>query len=1066
MSAYDDKETLQYLERDLRDRIRKLRDDKEDGTQGKYDELLDCVERYSEECEILRNQTEDYKALVQVERDSAAKASEELQSYLDSYEMIPKDGYWKMTKPFRFAFRGVKFALKTFKKGINCVSANGLSYTVRRARQKTAELLNNGADLEPSPETSREAASAAQNEANGFYTLKELARQDWCRLHPLDERVKFSIITPVYNTPLPVLEAMILSVKNQIYHNWELCIADASTDKKPIRELVGRLSQGCERIKYRALDENGGISRNTAAAMEMASGDFIALLDHDDMIAPNALYEFAEWLNIEPQTDFFYSDKDTIDESGTKRINALYKPEYSPEIMYSANYFTHFCAIRSSVLNETGGFDSEADGAQDWDIFLKVMRRTENIKRIRRILYHWRIISTSVASGLAAKPYVLDAQLYALKNYVREKNWPADIYFHDKMKSQLKVDWKFREDISAAVVSISGSGTKEADIQGAARTVCVKRGDAKSLESVVTNACEDVLLFVDADVCTSFSEEIVSELSSWVLHPEIAFAAPQLRKDGKILSCGLVYDSDSVMDLFGGNNADYYGQIGGALWYRDLSGFRGECLAIERTKFTKLFHCDADMGYFDLACNTFAAHSYRLRNVYTPYAWAETKHALTQKDLQADFAAVAKRLMLPKEDPYFNSDCKLDILQPVKKSSRKEALSAASIEALTIVRSYDFTLGDLHENFKIIGKKSEGDVKSIIWFLPEFDYVFYAGVYTIFRTASYVQRVHGITNSFVFLSNRKPEEMMKLVGKGFPELLGCTAFCITNYERLKSIGCYDASVCTLWTTAYYSLRFNGVKRKFYFIQDYEPLFYAGNSVYAQCEATYRFGFYGIANTRGLKDVYEKEYGGKAVSLDPAIDDSIFYPNKQRNYNREQYDVFFYGRPSHPRNGFELGIEAMRILKKKMGKRVRIITAGADYNVEDYALQGIVENMGRLSVEETGALYRRCDAGMVMMYTRHPSYLPYELMACGCCVVSNYNAYTKWFLKDEVNAVVCEPSATGIAEKIEALLNNPERRRRISEQGVEQAGAEKRTWDESLEAVYRFIQDPEGIKVIK
>ena len=141
----------------------------------------------------------------------------------------------------------------------------------------------------------------------------------------------------------------------------------------------------------------------------------------------------------------------------------------------------------------------------------------------------------------------------------------------------------------------------------------------------------------------------------------------------------------------------------------------------------------------------------------------------------------------------------------------------------------------------------------------------------------------------------------------------------------------------------------------------------------------------------------------------------------------------------------------------MGDRVRIVTAGAEYDISAYGLEGILDNLGRLKIEQTGDLYRRCDAGLVMMYTRHPSYLPYEMMACGCCVVSNFNEYTKWFLKNGENSVVCEPSATSIAEAIERVLLDGEGRRKISECGARQIADANPSWEESLEKIAEFIQ---------
>jgi len=913
----------------------------------------------------------------------------------------------------------------------------------------------------------RKASDGGENKANNepFYSVEELERQDWCRKHPINTDVKFSILVPVFNTPLSVLKAMISSVIKQIYPNWELCIVDASPNNQDIQNLVEQLSLECDKIKYKKLDHNGGISSNTTEALIMASGDFIALLDHDDTIAPNALYEYASFLIDNPDIDFFYSDKDMIDESGNQRLNPLYKPEYSPEIMYSANYLTHFCAIRTSVLKRTSGFDPSTDGAQDWDIFLKVMGLTSKIKRVDRILYHWRILSTSVASGVEAKPYALEAQLRALSHYIINRNWPGEIYFADKQKSRLKVDWQFKAKPAVAAVILQSSGKVKVP-DGCDEVLKIAWGNSNWKKQIQESAA-DVLLFVNTDACLQYSEQICTELAAWALHPEIGFVAPQLRLGDQIVSCGLVYENDQVMDLFGGHGIGFYGQMGHSEWYRNMSCFRNICFAIERKKFLSNCEYCSQFGMFSIMHNCFQMMEHGLRNVYDPYAWVEVlpEKIVSSEVMGRDFKKVSSALPIPREDPYFNRNCSVDVqrsLPPVTGTVAAPAskpLDKYTEDAMLLASTFDFTLEDLEKNRIVLGGKSSSPVKTMVWFLQEFDYVFYAGLYTIFRTASFLQEKHGIKHTFVFITSIAAQTMIERIGVAFPELKSCRAISVTSSAELNQLPTVDASVCTLWTTAYYSLKFNRVKKKFYFIQDYEPLFYPAGSTYAQTEATYRFGFYGIANTLGLKKVYESEYGGRAVSLDPSVDMSIFYPNSQRQYKKKQYTVFFYARPGHPRNGFELGIEALKRLKYRMGKRVRIVTAGADYNISAYGLDGILENLGRLKVEETGELYRNCDAGLVMMYTRHPSYLPYELMACGCCVVSNYNAYTTWFLKNGENSVVCEPSASSIAQAIATILLDENKRKKIGERALDQIMNSIPDWNTSMEKVASFIQEP-------
>ena len=216
----------------------------------------------------------------------------------------------------------------------------------------------------------------------------------------------------------------------------------------------------------------------------------------------------------------------------------------------------------------------------------------------------------------------------------------------------------------------------------------------------------------------------------------------------------------------------------------------------------------------------------------------------------------------------------------------------------------------------------------------------------------------------------------------------------------------------------------------YFVQDFEPLFYPAGSTYGQAEATYRFGFHALANTPTIKAIYESEYGGVAHAFVPAVDTTLFYPPPRGRPANPPWTVFLYGRPDHPRNAFELASAAMRILKKRLGRRVRIVSAGADWDPETYGLGRIVENFGLMAYERTAELYRNCHAGLAMMFTRHPSYLPFELMASGALVVSNRNEATAWMLRHDENALLTDASATSIADELERGLTDVSLRERL------------------------------------
>ena len=176
----------------------------------------------------------------------------------------------------------------------------------------------------------------------------------------------------------------------QVYDNWELCIADGGSPERQVRKVLEEYTAKDLRIKVNFLPQNKGIAGNSNEALSLATGEFVALLGHNDELAPFALYEVVRCLNENADSDFIYSDRDKIAASGKRRFEPFFKPDWSPELMLSANYLTHLCVIRKSLIDEAGGFSTETDGVQDWDLFLRVTEKTQRIHHIPKILYHWR----------------------------------------------------------------------------------------------------------------------------------------------------------------------------------------------------------------------------------------------------------------------------------------------------------------------------------------------------------------------------------------------------------------------------------------------------------------------------------------------------------------------------------------------------------------------------------------------------------------------------------------------------------------------------------------------------
>jgi GT2 family glycosyltransferase len=241
----------------------------------------------------------------------------------------------------------------------------------------------------------------------------------------LDYRPKISVIVPVYNPDTGMLESMIRAVTSQTYDNWELCIADGSS-KNEIRNLLLKYSEDNERIKLVLLPENKHISGNSNEALALATGEFVAFLDQDDELSPNALYEVALLLNKDTGLDVIYSDEDKIDLNGA-RCSPYFKPDWSPDLLLSVNYICHLSVIRSSLVKDIGGFRVGYEGAQDYDLILRATGKTDRISHIPKVLYHWRMHRDSTSIDVGTKTYSHQAGENALKDFLSDNGVRAEV---------------------------------------------------------------------------------------------------------------------------------------------------------------------------------------------------------------------------------------------------------------------------------------------------------------------------------------------------------------------------------------------------------------------------------------------------------------------------------------------------------------------------------------------------------------------------------------------------------------------------------------------------------------
>lgn len=241
---------------------------------------------------------------------------------------------------------------------------------------------------------------------------------------------RFSIITPVYNTPADVLRACIESVRNQTFADWEWCLVDDASGDPRVRRMLDRARRRDPRIRVAHRATNGGIIAASRDALDMATGDFIALLDHDDELHPDALRLVAEQLDEDDTIDYLYTDEDKIDLAGN-HFDVFRKPGFDPIRLLGQNYCSHLSVMRSSIVDDVGGFREGFEGSQDYDLVLRVTERARTVAHVPKVLYHWRALPGSTAELQHAKPYALESSVRAVREHLDRTGQQADVHMSD-----------------------------------------------------------------------------------------------------------------------------------------------------------------------------------------------------------------------------------------------------------------------------------------------------------------------------------------------------------------------------------------------------------------------------------------------------------------------------------------------------------------------------------------------------------------------------------------------------------------------------------------------------------
>jgi len=502
-----------------------------------------------------------------------------------------------------------------------------------------------------------------------------------------------SFILPVYNTTPRLLQTAIESIKRQVYENWELCIADDHSTDSGTQKLLARYA-GEERIRITRLPSNAGISQASNAAIHLSTGEYIALMDHDDEITPDALYWVIKELNENRETDIIYSDECKADEKGNLS-DYFFKPDWSPELLFNRMYIGHLTIYRKDfLLREVGLFRKEYDFSQDYDLVLRATEKTTNIRHLKKILYYWRLTEGSASQG--DKPYARKTNLAALENAIQRRGIPADIMeLPAANRVKLRID-------PAPGVSIIIPTDSFRNLKGALESIYASTVYPEFEIVVVTNSglieqmkalfVQTNLVYVSYDLPYNFSDKC-NRGAERAQHEFLIFFNDDVRPleadwiENTIeylfvpgvggISPKLIYENDTIQYAgmatgvrnFIGTTFHKYHKDSLAFHnflrlVRNVSILSGACLAIRKTLFREI-------GGFD-PVNTPSAHSDMdisfkilekgLRNIYTPYACLRhighlsleehEKQASGQKD-KADIYMLKRWMKYLPEDTCF-----------------------------------------------------------------------------------------------------------------------------------------------------------------------------------------------------------------------------------------------------------------------------------------------------------------------------------------------------------------------------------------------------------------------------
>ncbi len=506
-----------------------------------------------------------------------------------------------------------------------------------------------------------------------------------------------SLVVPVYRPKLWYFLECVRSVQAQTYRNWELCLCDDGSGDPELTAAMEEFAAADPRIRALALEQNGGISRATNRALEAATGEFVVLLDHDDLLDPEALAELASVAMAVEDVDVIYTDEDKYDELD-RPFQPHFKPDWCPDLLLSFPYLGHLMAIRRSVVTAIGGFRPEFDGSQDFDIMLRATEQARSVVHVPRVLYHWRVVAGSAAGDPDAKPWAYQASRRVVEDTLRRRGIDGEVRggpfqgaYHVRRNvvgtPTVSIIIPFRDqaaltvacldslevapgyDIAEVVLIDNGSTDPETAalrqrLESRPRTRVLDYPGAfnwPAINNMAAATCEtDMLLFLNNDI-TASSEGWLHALVEQAQRPEIgAVGARLVYPDGKLQHAGVVLGLGGVAGhLFAGMPVGEMGYFGYDRVLREYSAVTAACLLVRREVFEEVggYHEEFAVGFNDVDfCIRLGRAGYRI--LYTPHAELVHYESVSRglSGFQGDYEEFLARWteLLRSGDPCYN----------------------------------------------------------------------------------------------------------------------------------------------------------------------------------------------------------------------------------------------------------------------------------------------------------------------------------------------------------------------------------------------------------------------------